>query len=114
MTKVEVAALTAGGSRLPWTSTSLECAMLDTDLREEGKAIRLEAVLYKPRSEGPFPLFVFNHAATLSGRAPKRAPETWSSFILANVFVEKGWLVAFPQREPRRPMIGESVAGGAW
>jgi len=113
MTKVDIAALMAAGPHLPWTSTSLELPMLETALSEDGKPVRLEAVLYKPKEGGPFPLFVFNHGSTLSGREPKRFREPWSSFILANLFVEKGWLVAFPQRRGRGRSDGRYDEGFA-
>jgi dienelactone hydrolase len=101
LSQIDLAALTRGGVQLPWSSSNAEFLMLDTGLTEDGKPVRLEAVVYKPNGEGPFPLLVFNHGATLNGREPKRFRETWSSFLLANAFVDRGWMVAFPQRRGR-------------
>ena len=101
LSKVDLGALTRGGQPLPWSSSTVEFPMLDTGLAENGKPVRLESVVYRPKGEGPFPLLVFNHGATLNGREPKRFRETWSSFLLANPFVERGWMVAFPQRRGR-------------
>lgn len=42
--------------------------MLETELQEDGKPIRLEYVVYKPAGDGPFPVLVFNHGSTGSGR----------------------------------------------
>ena len=75
--------------------------MLDTGLIEDGKPVRLESRGLPAQGRRAFPLLVFNHGATLNGREPKRFRETWSSFLLANPFVEKGWMVAFPQRRGR-------------
>ena len=101
LSKIDLAALTRGGPPLPWSSSNVEFLMLDTELTENGKPVRLEAVVYRPNGEGPFPLLVFNHGATLNGREPKRFRDTWSSFLLANAFVDRGWMVAFPQRRGR-------------
>ncbi len=101
LSKIELGALTRGGPDLPWSSSKVEFLMLDTKFTEEGKPVRLETVVYKPNGDGPFPLLVFNHGSTLNGREPKRFRDTWSSFLLANAFVGKGWMVAFPQRRGR-------------
>ena len=101
MSKIDLAALTRGGPPLQWSSSNVAFLMLDTGLTENGKPVRLETVVYRPKGEGPFPLLVFNHGATLNGREPKRFRDTWSSFLLANAFVDRGWMVAFPQRRGR-------------
>jgi dienelactone hydrolase len=101
LSKIDLDALMRADVQLPWSSTSVEFLMLDTELIEDGKPVRLEAVLYKPRSTGPFPLLVFNHGATLNGREVKRVRETSSNFLLASAFVDRGWMVAFPQRRGR-------------
>lgn len=82
-----------------WTDGKSE--MLETSLVEDGKTIRLETIIYKPKGEGPFPLAVVNHGSTGSGREPAIAKLTWSNTGLANYLVERGYLVAFPFRRGR-------------
>jgi pimeloyl-ACP methyl ester carboxylesterase len=101
LSKIDLVTLARGDPALPWRSSNVEFLMLDTELTEDGKPVRLETVVYKPRGDGPFPLLVFNHGATLNGREPKHFRETWISFTLANAFIDKGWMVAFPQRRGR-------------
>jgi pimeloyl-ACP methyl ester carboxylesterase len=101
LSKIDLAVLTHDGQQLSWGSSNVEFLMLDSGLTEDGKPVRLEAVVYRPKGVGEFPLLVFNHGATLNGRDPKRFRETWSSFLVASAFVERGWMVAFPQRRGR-------------
>jgi dienelactone hydrolase len=101
LSKSDLEALTRGSEPLPWRWSHVEFLMLDTGLAEDGKPVRLESVVYRPKGEGPFSLFVFNHGATLNGREPERFRETWSSFLLASSFVDRGWMVVFPQRRGR-------------
>ena len=101
LSTIDLGTLMRGGPTLSWSSSNVEFLMLDTELTENGKPVRLETVVYRPKGEGPFPLLVFNHGATLNGREPKRFRDTWSSFLLANAFVDRGWMVAFPQRRGR-------------
>ena len=101
LAKTDLDLVMRDGARLPWSSTSVEFLMLDTALHEDGKPIRLETVLYKPNRQGPFPLLVFNHGATHNGRDPRKFRDTWTSFMLASAFVDKGVMVAFPQRRGR-------------
>jgi pimeloyl-ACP methyl ester carboxylesterase len=60
-----------------------------------------EVVIEKPTGEGPFPLLVFNHGSTGNGREPARFGVTSWSPEIADYFVKKGWMVAFPQRRGR-------------
>lgn len=113
LSKIDLGTLTHGGRPLPWSSSNVEFLMLDTELTEDGKPVRLEVVVYKPNGEGSFPLLVFNHGATLNGREPKRFRDTWISFLLANAFVDKGWMVAFPQRRGRGQSQGAYDEGFA-
>jgi hypothetical protein len=93
MTRIELAALTRPGATINWTSGEDE--FLDTDLTEDGKRVRLEVVLFKPKGSGPFPLVVFNHGSTGMGRQPELFTLTWSGPPgLAQFFLEKGWMVA--------------------
>jgi dienelactone hydrolase len=98
MSKIELAALTRPGATIKWTSGEVE--FLHTDLTEGCKRVRLEVVLFKPKGSGPFPLLVFNHGRIYRG-TPASLTLTESDPELAEVFLEKGWMVAFPQRRGR-------------
>ncbi len=97
MSRIELAALTRLGATIDW-SDGVE--FLDTDLTEDGKPVHLEAVLFKPKGSGPFPLLVFNHGRLCWG-ASRWLTWTETHLELAEFFLEKGWMVAFPQRRGR-------------
>lgn len=97
MSRIELAALTRLGATIDW-SDGVE--FLDTDLTEDGKPVHLEAVLFKPKGSGPFPLLVFNHGRLCWG-ASRWLTRTETHLELAEFFLEKGWMVAFPQRRGR-------------
>src|SRR5262249_31297169 len=75
--------------------------MIDTKLQENDKPVRLEVVIDKPPGDGPFPLLVVNHGSTGRGNNPALFTETVSNPELAETFVKKGYMVAFPQRRGR-------------
>ena len=96
MVKVDLAALIASGEKFA------ESIMISTNLRENGKPIRLEVVIAKPPGDGPFPLLVVNHGSTTGeGGDPVPFTQTWSNPAFAEMFVKKGYMVAFPQRRGR-------------
>ncbi|WP_172627922.1 alpha/beta hydrolase family protein [Bradyrhizobium ivorense] len=99
LTKTTLADLTKAGSTIPWTGGRSE--FLDTDLVEDGKAIRLEAIVAKPSGSGPFPLAIFNHGSTGTGRNGQLFAQSWWSPEIAKFLVDRGWMVAFPQRRGR-------------
>jgi pimeloyl-ACP methyl ester carboxylesterase len=99
MSKADIATLLASGEHIAWSKRQVE--FLNTDLVENGKPIRLEVVLFKPDGDGPFPLVVFNHGSTGSGTIRERFTRTWWNFGLAEFFLDKGWMIAFPQRRGR-------------
>lgn len=68
---------------------------------EDGKAISLEVVIFKPAGSGPFPTLVFNHGSTGRGNDQSLFANTWTSDSISRLFNERGWLVAFPQRRGR-------------
>lgn len=72
-----------------------------TPFTESGKAVSLELVIVKPSGPGPFPTIMFNHGSTGRGDNSSLAARTWTSDALARFFIERGWLVAFPQRRGR-------------
>lgn len=82
-----------------WSFGSVE--VIETDLVEHGEPVRLETVIYKPPGDGPFPLAVINHGSTGYGDNPAAFKYTFTNDWLADILVERGWLVAFPQRRGR-------------
>ncbi len=99
LVKADVAVLTKPGALVDWTGGKSE--LLQTDLIEDGKPIRLEAVIFKPPGAGPFPLAVINHGSTGAGNNPTLFTETWFAVRPAEFLNERGWMVAFPQRRGR-------------
>ena len=74
---------------------------IPTPFLDNGRPVTLEVVIYKPAGNGPFPALMFNHGSTGSGDNSASFVSTWASASLAKFFVDKGWLVAFPQRRGR-------------
>ena len=74
---------------------------LDTDLVEDGLAIGLSSVIYRPKGDGPFPLALIHHGSTGTGKQPIWFKTLWSNDWLADVLNEHGWIAAFPQRRGR-------------
>ena len=110
LTEDQAASLIARGKRVrveprskvaSATSSKVTFSMLDTDLKEGGKPVRLEVVLAKPSGPGPFPLFVVNHGSTGRGADPKKARRTEWYKEISDFFTRRGWMVAFPQRRGR-------------
>lgn len=83
------------------TFASREDARATTPFVEEGNAITLEVVLFKPLTGERFPLLVVNHGSTGSGMDPSLFDDTFTSKNITRYFVERGWMVAFPQRRGR-------------
>lgn len=98
MTKIDVVALTTPGRTV---FVDPESIMIQTRLRENGKPIRLEVVIGKPEGNGPFPLVVINHGSTGRGNDPALFGRTFAPPGLADYFVRRGFMVAFPQRRGR-------------
>lgn len=75
-----------------------------TPFVEDGNAVTLEVVLFKPlgaTSGQRFPLLVVNHGSTGNGSNPGLFDDTYTSKNITRYFVERGWMVAFPQRRGR-------------
>ncbi len=64
----------------------------------------LEAIVYKPRKEGVFPVVIFNHGST--GGHPKQSYK-WPH--QAKYFVSKGYVVIAPMRKGRGESSGVSL-----
>jgi dienelactone hydrolase len=99
MVKVDLAALIASGKK--FGGSDPESIMISTKLRENGNPVRLEVVIDKPAGDGPFPLLVVNHGSTGLGNDPSLFTQTFSNPAFAEMFVKKGYMVAFPQRRGR-------------
>lgn len=72
-----------------------------TPFVENGRAVTLEMVIYRPPGNGPFPAVMFNHGSTGNGDDPTQFKITYTNESVARYFAERGWLVAFPQRRGR-------------
>ena len=75
--------------------------------------VRLEVVAAKPDAKGPFPTVVFNHGSTGTGQNRTLYSRTVAPAIVANYFVERGWMALFPQRRGRGKsggVYGEGLA----
>ena len=99
LTRQRLAALRKPGATVPWTGG--ERAFLKTGLTENGKRIRLEAVVFRPAGTGPFPLAVVNHGSTGRGSDPRLFRQTFIAPMVAEYLTARGWLAAFPQRRGR-------------
>jgi dienelactone hydrolase len=99
MMRADFASLIKPDAVVAWTRAKSE--FLETGLIEEGRPVRLEAVIFKPDGAGPFPLAVINHGSTGGGRDPAVARQTWFAADLADFLNARGWMVAFPQRRGR-------------
>ena len=99
MVKFDLAALIAPGKK--FAGSDPESIMISTTLRENDKPVGLEVVIHKPPGEGPFPLLVVNHGSTGRGNNPALFTQTFSNPAFAEMFVKRGYIVAFPQRRGR-------------
>ncbi len=72
-----------------------------TPFTENGQSVSLEVVLFKPLVEGRYPTIVFHHGSTGNGSDPSRFVVTFTSKFITKYFVDRGWMVAFPQRRGR-------------
>jgi len=84
---------------------------ISTSLMEDGKAIRLELLVRKPPGPGPFPTVVFNHGSTGRGDNPELFRRSWTSSAAAAYFVDRGWMIIFPQRRGRGASEGRYDEG---
>lgn len=74
---------------------------MPTPFLESDQPVGLEVVLLKPLENGRYPTVVFHHGSTGNGSDPSRFRLTFTSKSVARFFVERGWMVAFPQRRGR-------------
>ena len=83
------------------TFATLVNERIDTPFTYLGDAVSLEVLLFKPLVDGRHPTLVFHHGSTGNGSDPARFGLTFFSKSVAQYFVERGWMVAFPQRRGR-------------
>lgn len=75
--------------------------------------VRLGMIAARPLHDGPHPTMVFNHGSTGRGQNKSLYTRTISPTVIANYFVERGWLILFPQRRGRGKsggVYGEGLA----
>lgn len=73
----------------------------ETPFVENGQPVTLEIVLFRPLEPGRYPTVVFNHGSTGNGSDPSLFDDTFTSKAIASFFVDRGFMVAFPQRRGR-------------
>ncbi|MDW3183871.1 alpha/beta hydrolase family protein [Roseobacter sp.] len=91
--------LDLGVDRPKWTAAVFE--KVKTELSEQNQPVAFEVVIFKPNSEGPFPLAIVNHGSTGDGKNPSVAKLTFVDSAIAQYLIDRGYLVAFPQRRGR-------------
>ena len=96
LTRQSLAALRKPGAKVPWIGGNR--VFLQTGPVEDGKRVRLEAVVFRPAGTGPFPLAVINHGSTGRGNDPRLFRQTFIAPMAAEFLTWRGWLIAFPQR----------------
>jgi dienelactone hydrolase len=100
--------LVAGSSYFPLQAQdrgrTVWIPMQDTD-SVGSSAIKLEATLYKPLGDGPFPLVIFNHGSTGMGKVPLDRTENPWGFGVS--LVRKGMALLVPMRRGRGKSEGE-------
>ena len=72
-----------------------------TPFVENGQPLDLEVVLFRPLVDGRHPTVVFHHGSTGNGSDPSRFDRTFTSTSITRFFVQRGWMVVFPQRRGR-------------
>lgn len=75
--------------------------LIPTSLLENNQPVRLELGICKPQGPGPYPVIIFNHGSTGSGRNPNLFRQTVHQPAVSRFFTERGWMVAYPQRRGR-------------
>lgn len=68
---------------------------------DDGKPIRLLAMVYRPQTKGEVPLLIFNHGSRGNGGDASMYPLAYDKPEFAAVFNREGWAVAFLQRRGR-------------
>lgn len=85
----------------PGPAVAPEILMLPVTVAQGRETVRLETILYRPAGPGPHPLAVVSHGSTGTGRDAARFGRSWTAPALARILLERGYVVAFPQRRGR-------------
>jgi dienelactone hydrolase len=72
---------------------------MNEDSQSGAKEIKLEATLYKPAGEGPFPVVIFNHGSTGPGAIP--ATQTENPWGFGTYLNQRGIALFIPMRRGR-------------
>ena len=72
---------------------------------------RMEIVAAKPQHQGPHPTIIFNHGSTGQGNNKSLYSRTMAPAVAAKYFVERGWMILFPQRRGRGKSDGRYGEG---
>ena len=72
-----------------------------TPFTENGNPVTLEVLMFKPLQGAQFPTVVFHHGSTGTGTDPSLFTQTFFNKDIAKFFVDRGWMVVFPQRRGR-------------
>ncbi|AXA39829.1 alpha/beta hydrolase family protein [Rhizobium leguminosarum] len=62
---------------------------------------QLEIVAAKPQHQGPYRTIIFNHGSTGRGHNKTLYSRTICPAVIGNYFVDRGWMILFPQRRGR-------------
>lgn len=90
-----------------WDGTECVPYAVRTTLRvptpwvENGGSLTLEMVAFSPLGAGPHPTLLLHHGSTGNGDNAALFGLTYQHEGLARFFVERGWMVLFPQRRGR-------------
>ena len=98
--------LSCGPTGVPENGTCRTFAVQHTEWAptpfvENGQPVDLEVVMLKPLEGQRFPAIVFHHGSTGNGSDPSTFGLTFVSKPVTQYFVERGWMVVFPQRRGR-------------
>jgi dienelactone hydrolase len=72
--------------------------------------VRLEIIVVRPQSKGPYPTLIFNHGSTGSAK-PSVIKRSIAPTTILNYFIERGWQALFPQRRGRGKSGGKYAEG---
>lgn len=72
---------------------------------------QLQIVVARPDLDGPLPTIIFNHGSTGGGANTSFYSRTVCPAVVQNYFVQRGWMVLFPQRRGRGKSGGQYAEG---
>ncbi len=72
-----------------------------TPFTENGQSVSLEVVSFRPLQAGRYPTVIIHHGSTGNGSDPSLFGLTFTNKSITRYFVQRGWMVVFPQRRGR-------------